>query len=84
MTALYYKREVPRRYQPRVTPPKETLIKQESLAPEPFPLVYMKTQCPFCIGDEAKTYEKRTSTFCRRSKMMDHIERVHLQGVSID
>jgi hypothetical protein len=84
MTALCHKREVPRRCLPRVTPPKETLTKQESPAPEPFPLVCMKTQCPFCISDEAKTYEKRTFTFCRLSKMMDHVERVHLQGVSTD
>ena len=84
MTALCYKREVPRRCPLRVTPPKETPTKQESPAPEPFPLVCMKTQCPFCIGDEAKTYEKRISTFCRPSKMMDHVERIHLRGVSTD
>lgn len=84
MTALCQKREVPCRHRPRAIPPKEPFTKQESLAAELFPLVCMKTQCPFCIGDERKTYEERISFFCRPSKMMDHVESIHLRGVSAD
>jgi len=54
MTALCYKREVPRRYQRQVTPLQELNLKQESPDPSPFPIVCKKTQCPFCIGDESK------------------------------
>jgi hypothetical protein len=84
MIVLCHKREVPRRYQLRLTPPQEPLVKQESPNPEPFPLVCQKAQCPFCIGDERKTYEERISSFCRPSKMMDHVESIHLRGVSAD
>jgi hypothetical protein len=84
MTALSYKREVPRRYQLQLKPRQEPFVKQESPNPQPFPLLCDKTQCPFCIGDEQKTYEERMSCFCRPSKMMDHVERIHLKGVSAE
>src|SRR5438045_4398387 len=80
MTALCHKREVPCRYQRQVTPLQELNLKQESPDPSPFPLVCKKTQCPFCIGDESK----RATSFCRPSKMMDHVERAHLRGIVAD
>jgi hypothetical protein len=84
MMALCCKREIPRRYQRRVRLPRQPLVKQESPEAEPFPLVCEKSQCPFCIGDELKTYKERTSSFCRPSKMMDHVERAHLRHIPAD
>jgi hypothetical protein len=84
MQALCDCREVPSRYRLRVALPPPTIFKEESpevgtLAPV-FPLVCGKTQCPFCIGDESKSYEQRMGSFCRPAKMMDHVERIHLKG----
>ncbi|KAH6661772.1 FluG domain-containing protein [Halenospora varia] len=80
MLALCHRREVPRRYRLRVTLPQPPLVKEESPDLEPFPLVCAKTQCPFCIGDESKSYKERMGSFCRVSKMRDHVERIHLRG----
>ena len=80
MLALCHRREVPRRYRLRITLPQPPLVKEESPDLEPFPLVCAKTQCPFCIGDESKSYEERLGSFCRVSKMRDHVERIHLRG----
>lgn len=84
VVVLCHRRELQRQYQPCVTPLEELLIKEESPDPQPFPVVCRKTQCPFCIRDEAKTYKERTSSFCRPSAMMNHVERTHLRGVSPD
>lgn len=65
-------------------------MKEESLHPNPsptpvdIPLVYNKTQCIFCIGNEKYSYEKRTRSFRRVSHMMDHVEKVHLKYISLD
>jgi hypothetical protein len=68
MLALCSRREVPRRYNPRVALPPTLVIKEESPAIEPFPLICEKTQCIFfCTGNEKKT-------FSRPAKMMDHVE----------
>jgi hypothetical protein len=58
-------------------------IKEESPDPklsdlEPFPILCKKTQCPICIGDERMTYERRTFSYSRPSKLMDHVESAHL------
>jgi hypothetical protein len=82
MVALCHRCEVPRRYRLQVTLPHRPLIKEGSPDLEPFPLVLAKTQCPICIGDESKIYEERMRSFCRVSKMRDHVERIHLQGVN--
>jgi Protein of unknown function (DUF3435) len=81
MLALCHRREVPRRYRLKVTVPPRPLVKEGSADLEPFPLVLAKTQCPICIGDESKSYKERMGSFCRVSKMRDHVERIHLKGV---
>jgi hypothetical protein len=81
MLALCHHREVPRRYRLKVALPPRPLAEEESPDLEPFPLVLAKTQCPICIGDESKSYEERMGFFCRVSKMRDHVERIHLQGI---
>jgi hypothetical protein len=88
MQALCGCREVAPRYRLRVALPLPTIFKEESpevgpLAPV-FPLVCGKTQCLFCIGDESKSYEERMGSFCRPSKMMDHVERNHLKGKDLE
>ncbi|KAG4430257.1 hypothetical protein IFR05_014253 [Cadophora sp. M221] len=84
MQALCGCREVASRYRLPVAQPSRTFFKEESpevgpLAPI-FPLVCGKTQCLFCIGDESRSYEERVGSYCRPSKMMDHVERDHLKG----
>jgi hypothetical protein len=74
MVALCHRRELQRRYQPRVMHLEEPPIKEEFLDPQPFPVACRKTQCPFCIGDEAKNYEERTPSFSRPSAMMNRVE----------
>jgi Protein of unknown function (DUF3435) len=81
MLALCHRREVPRRYRLKVALPPRPLVKEGSADLEPFPLVLAKTQCPICIGDESKSYEERMGSFCRVSKMRDHVENIHLKGV---
>jgi hypothetical protein len=56
------------------------VLKEESLIPDAFPLLCEKTQCIFCIGDDRKSYGKRTRTFSKPDKMMDHVES-HLDKV---
>ena len=80
MVILCRRREVPRRYRLRVSLPQPPLIKEESPDLEPFPIKLAKDQCPICIGDESKSYEERIGSFCRPAKMMDHVERIHLEG----
>ena len=43
-----------------------------------FPLVCKKSQCIFCLGDERKTYQRRTFNYSRPSKMMDEVDK-HLR-----
>jgi hypothetical protein len=84
MLALCKCREVPSRYRLGVGLPLPSMFKEES--PEVghldpiFPLECSKKQCPFCIGDESKSYEQRMGEFCRPAKMMDHVESIHLKG----
>jgi hypothetical protein len=61
-------------------------VKEESPGPElsdlePFPMLCKKTQCPICIGDERMTYERRTFSYSRPSKLMDHVESAHLRKI---
>jgi hypothetical protein len=71
MQALCGCREVASRYRLRVALPPALVIKEESPAIEPFPLICEKTQCIFfCDGTK--------KTFSRPAKMMDHVERQHL------
>jgi hypothetical protein len=84
MQALCNYREVPRRYRLRVILPARPVVKEESPEIDPFscvfPLICGKTQCLFCIRNDSKNYKKRTGSFCRLAKMMDHVERIHLKG----
>lgn len=50
----------------------------ESPAPDSFPLLMRKTQCPRCIGDEAMSVQERTFSYCRAAVMNDHFDREHL------
>jgi hypothetical protein len=75
------------------TPACKDPLKEESPAPaltpaldpflpaSKFPLVMEKTQCIFCVGNEALSYEQRTRKFKRVSHMWDHVENIHLRGV---
>jgi hypothetical protein len=38
-------------------------------------------QCLFCIGDEALPVSQRMFCWCRPAKMMDHVEKVHLDSL---
>jgi hypothetical protein len=81
--------------QRRSTPACKDPLKEESPPPAPaltpaldpflpaskFPLICEKTQCIFCIGNEALSYEQRTRRFRRVSHMWDHVENIHLRGV---
>jgi len=80
MVALSRRQEVPCR-EPRLSilcsgSPQEgsPMLKEELLIPDDFPLVCEKTQCIFCIGDDRKSYDRRTRTFSKPDKMMDHVE----------
>jgi hypothetical protein len=46
--------------------------------PEPFPLVFKKTQCIICLWDTRLAYKERTREFSRVSHMMTHVDNVHL------
>ncbi len=52
--------------------------KEESQVPNFFPLICEKTRCIFCIGDDRQSYDRRTQTFSKPDKMMNHVER-HLK-----
>ena len=79
--------------QRRSAPACKDPLKEESPAPAPtppldpflpaskFPVVCEKTQCIFCIGNEALSYGQRTRKFRRVSHMWDHVENIHLRGV---
>ncbi|KAG1884939.1 hypothetical protein F4604DRAFT_1918608 [Suillus subluteus] len=49
----------------------------------PIPLVCLPTQCIFCLGNKALPLEQRLFTFCRKIKMMEHIERAHLAFIPV-
>ncbi|KAH6725062.1 hypothetical protein BKA61DRAFT_463248, partial [Leptodontidium sp. MPI-SDFR-AT-0119] len=54
----------------------------DSLPPaSKFSLVFEKTQCIFCISNEALSYGQRTRKFRRPSHMWDHVENIHLRDV---
>ncbi|KFY93086.1 hypothetical protein V500_03919 [Pseudogymnoascus sp. VKM F-4518 (FW-2643)] len=84
MLAICKCREVPSRYRLRVGIPPPSIFKEESPELGPlnsiFPLECSKKQCPFCIGDESKSYEQRMGEFCRPATMMNHVENIHLKG----
>ncbi|KAK6609654.1 FluG domain-containing protein [Botrytis cinerea] len=81
MLALCGCREIPQRYMRRAELPAQPIIEKDLSETDPFfPLVCGKSQCPFCIGDETRSYEQRIGSFCRPAKMMEHVERVHLKG----
>lgn len=93
MIALASQQELQTR-QPRSAPAYKDPVKKESPVPAPaldsfpppskFPLLCDKTQCIYCIGNERLPYEQRTRKFRRVSHMMDHVENLHLRGISAD
>jgi hypothetical protein len=48
------------------------------------PLECNARQCLFCIGDKALPVSQRMFCWCRPAKMMDHIEKVHLDPLKLD
>jgi hypothetical protein len=85
--ALCRRQESQRRGRPRSTfKPKELMNPPEDLAEDSeedttdyFPLICRPTQCPFCLGEERKSYEDRTFEYCRPNKMMEHVQKAHLR-----
>lgn len=85
--ALCRRQESQRRGRPRSTfKPKELMNPPEGLAEDSeedttdyFPLICRPTQCPFCLGEERKSYEDRTFEYCRPNKMMEHVQEAHLR-----
>lgn len=76
MTALCRRREV-QCHKTRATRPRLATKAEEATQVDlidPFPLICQKTQCPICISNESMTYTERTFSYCRPSKMMDHVE----------
>jgi len=77
---------------PRSAPASKDLVKRGSPAPAPapfpppneFPIIYKKTQCIICIGNERLPYEQRTRTFNRVSHIWDHVKGVHLRHVLVE
>lgn len=82
MTRLCRRREVQSCKNCRVINKQSSPVEEEEATrPDPFPLVCKETQCPFCIGNETMSYSQRTFSYCRPSKMMDHVERSHLREI---
>jgi hypothetical protein len=81
MVALCDKRETARCRVTRQSALHEVSVKEESPAPDPFPLLMQKTQCPRCIGDQRLPYETRVFPYCRPSVMNDHFDREHLEDL---
>ncbi len=91
--ALASRKELLTRQQ-RSAPAYKDPLKEESPVPAPaldpflpaskFPLVCEKTQCIFCIGNEALSYGQRTRKFRRVSHMWDHVENIHLRRVPVE
>ncbi|KAK4172310.1 hypothetical protein QBC36DRAFT_390518 [Triangularia setosa] len=52
---------------------------EESLGPDPFPLLLDGKQCPRCIGDETLSHGERTFKYSRPAVMYDHFDRKHGQ-----
>ncbi|KAI0626734.1 DUF3435 domain-containing protein [Pyrenophora tritici-repentis] len=50
----------------------------------PTPLECDRRQCLFCIGDRSLPASQRTFCWSRPSKMMDHIEKIHLYPLEPD
>ena len=85
MVALASRQEVAAPH-PRESATVDTLVKEESpdVEVEPLvdlPLLCVKTQCIFCIGNERLPLEQRVRKFHRVSHMMDHVENVHLSKI---
>jgi len=86
--ALCIRQESQRRGKPRL------ILKEEEpeIAPEEcnedkrdlFPTICKPTQCTFCLGDEAKSYEERNFEYSRPNKMMNHVETAHLSKYTSD
>jgi hypothetical protein len=81
MMRLCCRREVQSRKRRRVINKQGLSVEEEAARPDPFPLLCKETQCPFCIGNESMSYSQRTFSYCRPSKMMDHVERSHLREI---
>lgn len=82
MAVLCDKRETAKRKAIRkAASPVQTnvVVKEESPAPDQFPLLMDKTQCPCCIGSRAMLNEERTFRYCRPAVMNDHFDREHLE-----
>ena len=81
MVVLCHRREVLHRKGRQVSNSAPALEVNQSIDSDLFPLICKKKQCIFCIRDEALTYHRRTFSYCRSSKMMDHVE-THLKGIA--
>ncbi|KXX82493.1 hypothetical protein MMYC01_201217, partial [Madurella mycetomatis] len=81
MVALCDKRETAKCRHVRQNVRSEVSVKDDSPAPDPFPLPMQKTQCPRCIGDETLPYETRVFPYCRPSVMNGHFDREHLEDL---
>lgn len=71
----------PLKEEPPASAPALTPALDPFLPASKFPLVCEKTQCMFCIGNEALSYRQRTRKFRRVSHMWDHVENIHLRKV---
>ncbi|KJZ70767.1 hypothetical protein HIM_09851 [Hirsutella minnesotensis 3608] len=81
MVALCEKREtVKRKCIPDVRP--NDVAPKDSPTLDSFPLMMGKTQCPYCIGDEALSFAERTFSYCRPAVMNDHFDREHLDTLT--
>jgi hypothetical protein len=83
MSILCNKRETVKRDRIRQRAPANVTVKEESPAPDTFPLLMQRTQCPRCIGDEGLSYEERTFQYCRPAVMYDHFDRAHAKHMSV-
>lgn len=77
MTALCLKQETVKRDYIRRRAATSIQVKEESPAPDIFPLLMQRTQCPRCIGNEGQSVEERTFKYCRPAVMYDHFDREH-------
>jgi hypothetical protein len=86
MVKLCHRQETrrPRRIPARAKKPPAPKVEKIVIIKDQYPLVCKPTQCPFCLGNERKTYPDRTRTFSSPGNMMTHVEKSHLRFVQAD
>ncbi|KAL8377037.1 hypothetical protein RB595_007934 [Gaeumannomyces hyphopodioides] len=62
--------------------PARTIAKTKFPAPDCFPILMHRAQCPVCIGDTRLSYRERTFVYCRPSVMCNHFDRNHKKKLS--